>query len=77
MILRRDNQKLAWSLNEVALALGISLNSVRSTVASGQLRTKRIGRRVLVLDEELKRYLSSPAVAVSGKRRMTMARRKG
>lgn len=50
--------RVAWSLQEIAKATGLSLGFLRNEVRRGVLRVKRFGRRVLVLDEDLKAYLS-------------------
>lgn len=51
-------ERVAWSLQEIAKATGLSLGFLRNEVRRGALRVKRFGRRVLVLDEDLKDYLS-------------------
>jgi excisionase family DNA binding protein len=51
-------QRVAWSLQEVSEATGLSLGFLRKDMRRGVLRVKRFGRRVLVLDEDLKVYLS-------------------
>ena len=51
-------ERVAWSLREIANATGLSLGFLRNEVRRGVLRVKRFGRRVLVLDEDLKVYLS-------------------
>jgi excisionase family DNA binding protein len=50
--------RVAWSLQEIAKATGLSLGFLRNEVRRGVLRVKRFGRRVLVLDEDLRVYLS-------------------
>jgi excisionase family DNA binding protein len=51
-------KRVAWSLQEVAKATGLSLGFLRNDVRRGVLPVRRFGRRVLVLDEDLKVYLS-------------------
>lgn len=51
-------QKIAWSLGDISEATGLSLGFLRKEVRSKRLPIKRFGRRVLVLDEDLKSYLS-------------------
>jgi excisionase family DNA binding protein len=51
-------QRIAWSLGEISDATGLSLGFLRNDVRRGTLPTKKFGRRVLVLDEDLKNYLS-------------------
>jgi len=49
--------RLAWSIAEGASSTGLSIGFVRKEIRSGRLAASRAGRRVLVLDDELKRYL--------------------
>lgn len=49
--------KIAWSLAEISEATGLSQGFLRNEVRRGNLLTKRFGRRVLVMDGELRRYL--------------------
>jgi hypothetical protein len=52
-------QRIAWGLAEIAKSTGLSLAFLRNEVRREALPVKRFGRRVLVLDEDLRRYLSS------------------
>ena len=52
------HQRLAWSLKELSAALGLSVGFLRKQVNAGSLPVKRVGRRVLVLDKQLKDYLA-------------------
>ena len=58
--------RLAWSLDELSASLGVSLSFVRKLVRSGKLPGKHIGRRVLVLDSDLRRYLDVCSNATNG-----------
>ena len=51
-------QKIAWSLAEISEATGLSLGFLRNDVRRGTLRIKKFGRRVLVLDSDLRAYLN-------------------
>jgi excisionase family DNA binding protein len=51
--------KLAHSINETARTLGISPGLVRLEIARGRLRPTRVARRVLIMREELDRYLAA------------------
>lgn len=51
-------KRIAWSLAEISKATGLSVGFLRNDVRRGVLRIKKFGRRVLVLDEELSRYLN-------------------
>ncbi len=52
-------QKIAWSLNDISEATGLSVNFLRYEVRRGYLKTRNFGRRVLVLDADLQRYMES------------------
>ena len=52
------SQRVAWSLNEIAKSTGLSIGFLRNEVRSTRLPAKKFGRRVLVLEEDLRRYLS-------------------
>lgn len=51
-------QRTAWSLAEIAQKTGLSLGYLRNGQRAGRLPIRRFGRRVLVLDDDLKNYLS-------------------
>lgn len=48
---------VAWSLAEISEATGLSIGFLRNDVRRGALPTRKFGRRVLVLDEDLRSYL--------------------
>jgi excisionase family DNA binding protein len=48
----------AWSPKEVADTTGLSLGFVRKEIREGCLRAVNAGRRLLITDEELQRYLT-------------------
>ena len=52
-----NNEKRAFSLKEITRAYGLSLNSVRKEIESGKLPIRRVGKRILVLKEDLERWL--------------------
>jgi excisionase family DNA binding protein len=52
------SQRLAWGLGEVAKHTGLSLAFLRAEVRAGRLAARKFGRRVLVPDEILQRYLA-------------------
>lgn len=54
----KEVKKLAWSFDEVSQALGVTKGHLRNEVRRGRLSAIRSGRRTLILDEELHRYLS-------------------
>jgi|HubBroStandDraft_4_1064222.scaffolds.fasta_scaffold3471431_1 excisionase family DNA binding protein len=51
-------QRIAWSIGEVSATTGLSAGFVRKEIRAGRLRARRAGRRVLVLDRDLRRYLN-------------------
>lgn len=46
------------SLEEVAVRLGVSYNTVRKYIEEGKLRPTKVGRTVRVSEEEFQRLLS-------------------
>jgi hypothetical protein len=50
-------QRIAWSLAEISEATGLSLGFLRNDVRRGALPVRKFGRRVLVLDQDLRAYL--------------------
>ena len=42
------SEKLAFSIDETAEALGLSRSGVKELIYQGELRVRRVGRRVLV-----------------------------
>jgi excisionase family DNA binding protein len=55
------NDRLAWSIGEIAATTGLSAGFVRKEIRAGRLMARRAGRRVLVLDRDLRRYLDGEA----------------
>ncbi len=56
---KENIQRIAWGLSEIAESTGLSLGFLRNEVRRKSLPIKRFGRRILVLEEDLKRYLAS------------------
>lgn len=54
-----DFEKLAYSIGELAKKTSLSKTFLRNEISSGNLKVCRFGRRVLVLREDLKRYLNN------------------
>jgi excisionase family DNA binding protein len=54
-------QKLGWTLEELALSLSVSVPFLRLEIKRGRLRAARLGRRVVLLDSEVRRYLAEAA----------------
>jgi excisionase family DNA binding protein len=54
-------QKLGWTLEELALSLSVSVPFLRLEIKRGRLHAARLGRRVVLLDSEVRRYLAEAA----------------
>lgn len=50
---------LAHTIDEAAKRLSISKSAVYSAAARGEIRISKIGRRSVVLEQELKRFTSA------------------
>jgi excisionase family DNA binding protein len=50
--------KLGWTLHELARSLSVSVPFIRLEVKRGRLKAAHLGRRVVVLDTEVRRYLA-------------------
>jgi len=55
---RPSVQKLGWTLAELARSLSVSVPFIRLEVKRGRLKAAHLGRRVVVLDTEVRRYLA-------------------
>jgi len=53
----KSREPLVWRPQQVADALGTSVAAVRRLIRDGLLPARRLGRRVIVLPEELKAWL--------------------
>jgi excisionase family DNA binding protein len=61
----RSNSKLGWTLEELSESLSVSVPFLRLEIKRGKLRAAHLGRRVVLLDSEVQRYLSQAANHVS------------
>jgi excisionase family DNA binding protein len=50
--------RLAFSIGEVAVALGVSASFVRLEIGRGKLKAKHAGRRVLIPRQALTAYMA-------------------
>lgn len=50
--------KLGWTLDELARSLSVSVPFIRLEVKRGRLKAAHLGRRVVVLDTEVRCYLA-------------------
>ena len=55
---RVSTPKLGWTLDELARSLSVSVPFLRLEVKRGRLKAAHLGRRVVVLDTEVRRYLA-------------------
>lgn len=59
-------QKLAYSIEEVAQQTSLSKPFLRLEIRRGRLNAKNFGRRVLVLNQDLKNYLDKAEQTTQG-----------
>jgi hypothetical protein len=52
------NIRKAWGLAEIKGVTGLSIPFLRKDIKAGNLKVTRFGRRILVSDAELTRYIS-------------------
>jgi excisionase family DNA binding protein len=55
---KSKNQKLGWTFEELANSLSVSVPFLRLEVKRGRLKAAHLGRRVVLLDKEVQRYLA-------------------
>ena len=55
---KNNNQKLGWTFEELARSLSVSVPFLRLEVKRGRLKAAHLGRRVVLLDTEVRRYLA-------------------
>ncbi len=55
--------KLGWTLRELARSLSVSVPFLRLELKRGRLKAAHLGRRVVVLDTEVRRYLTQASAA--------------
>lgn len=59
----RDSLRMSLSVDQAAIALGVSPRLVRNLIARGELPVVRIGRRVLVSVRTLDAYIRAHETA--------------
>jgi excisionase family DNA binding protein len=62
-----NSPKLAWTLPQLAQSLGVSVPFIRLEIKRGRLRAAHLGRRVVLLDLEVRRYLTAATDRVAWK----------
>ncbi len=55
----QTQERIAWSLADIAKQTGLSLGYLRNEVRAKRLPVRKFGRRVLVLNNDLQSYLES------------------
>jgi excisionase family DNA binding protein len=57
--------RVAWSIEDAARAMGISKSTMRRAIAQGSLSVSRIGRRIVISDEILHRFVQDQSTSTS------------
>ncbi len=57
--------KLGWTLDELARSLSVSVPFLRLELKRGRLKAAHLGRRVVVLDSEVRRYLAEASGGIA------------
>jgi len=60
-----EARRLAFGVEEFAAAIGVSSSFARLEIARGKLKVIRAGRRVLISQAEINRYLAAGAAEAS------------
>lgn len=55
-------RKMAYSVKEAAELIGVSSGHLKNEFNNGKLRFVRSGRRILIMDTELRRYLEEQTI---------------
>jgi excisionase family DNA binding protein len=55
---KAKSPKLGWTLGELARSLSVSVPFLRLEVKRGRLKAAHLGRRVVLLDTDVQRYLA-------------------
>ena len=56
-------ERLTYSIDEVATALGVSRLAVTQRIATGEIAARKFGSRVLIEAESVRRFLAGLPVA--------------
>jgi excisionase family DNA binding protein len=60
-----DSKKLAYSIDEIHEETSLSVPYIRKEIKEGKLKARRFGRRLLVLDADLRSYLEREPVGAA------------
>ena len=58
---RQQERPIARGIRETAQIVGLSPSFIRKAIEAGDLRSTRIGRRVLVKDADLLAWINTPS----------------
>jgi excisionase family DNA binding protein len=58
-ILRRQPGRAALSIAEASVHTGLGRDAIYDAIRSGQLVARKFGRRTLIIDTDLERFLAS------------------
>jgi excisionase family DNA binding protein len=64
-----QEHRVAWSIEDAARATGISKSTMRRAIDQGKLPVSRIGRRVVISDETLHRFVQDQSTSASERSR--------
>jgi excisionase family DNA binding protein len=53
------SERRAWSITETCQKVGVSRNFLLGQIQRGLLRARRLGRRIVILNEDLEAYLKN------------------
>jgi excisionase family DNA binding protein len=53
------DEPLVYSIPDAARRAGLSSSNVRLVIQRGELKARKMGRRVLILDEDLRAWLAA------------------
>ena len=53
-----DVPKIGWTVEELARSLSVSVPFLRLEIKRGRLRAAHLGRRVVLFDRDVRRYLA-------------------
>jgi hypothetical protein len=55
---KSKSRKLGWTFEDLATSLSVSVPFLRLEVKRGRLKAAHLGRRVVLLDSDVRRYLA-------------------
>lgn len=60
-------ERRAWSITEACIKVGVSRNFLLAQIRHGVLRARRLGRRIVILNEDLDAYLNDAEQVCTGR----------